>query len=208
MPKLTFKKKLIIFDLDGVLIDSKINMKFAWNSVNKKFKLKIPFKNYFKHIGKPFDKILKDLKISKDIKAIEKEFSQSSIANLKKIKLYMGVKKTLKYLTENKIKTAIVTSKALNRTKIILKSMRVKVDILQCPNKKLRGKPYPDQILKVINKIKVQKKNCIYVGDTLHDSIASRRSNIDFCLARYGYKIGIKKSKISIKKISQVIRFI
>ena len=96
MPKLTFKKKLIIFDLDGVLIDSKINMKFAWNSVNKKFKLKIPFKNYFKHIGKPFDKILKDLKISKDIKAIEKEFSQSSIANLKKIKIYMGVKKTLK----------------------------------------------------------------------------------------------------------------
>ena len=32
--------KLVIFDLDGVLIDSKPNMKFAWNMVRKKFNIK------------------------------------------------------------------------------------------------------------------------------------------------------------------------
>ena len=35
------KKKLIIFDFDGVIIDSKINMSLAWNSVRKQLKTKI-----------------------------------------------------------------------------------------------------------------------------------------------------------------------
>ena len=114
MKKLSYKKKLIIFDLDGVLIDSKINMKFAWQAVNKKFKLQVSFKKYFNHIGRPFDKILNVLKIYKDLKDIEKEFSRASIQNIKKIKLYKDVRKTLKYLKKNKIKTAIVTSKSLD----------------------------------------------------------------------------------------------
>ena len=40
-------------------------MYFAWNSVKKKFNLDIPFKIFFKHIGKPFENILKDLGIKK-----------------------------------------------------------------------------------------------------------------------------------------------
>ncbi len=199
---------MIIFDLDGVLIDSKINMKFAWESANKKFKLKISFKDYFNHIGKPFDKILESLKVNKNKKDIEKEFSRASISNIKKIRLFKGVTKTLKYLKNKKIKTAIVTSKSFSRTKKILKKFNIKVDEIQCPSKKLRGKPYPDQIIKVIKKIDVKKKNCIYVGDTNFDHVASKRSNIDFALATYGYKIGISKSKINLQNIFQITKFI
>ena len=42
--KKKLKKKVIIFDLDGVLIDSKSNMKKAWGDVQKKLNLhKIKF---------------------------------------------------------------------------------------------------------------------------------------------------------------------
>ena len=208
MKKLSYKKKLIIFDLDGVIIDSKINMRFAWQAVNKRFKLRVSFEKYFNHIGKPFNKILNDLKIYKDTRDIEKEYSRASIRNIKKIKLYKDVKKTFKYLKKNKIKTAIVTSKSLDRTKKILRIFKIRVDELQCPSKKLRGKPFPDQILKVISKANIKRKNCIYLGDTKFDSIASKKSKIDFALASYGYKIGIKKSKINIKNIFQITKFI
>ena len=208
MKKLSYKKKLIIFDLDGVIIDSKINMRFAWQAVNKRFKLRVSFEKYFNHIGKPFNKILNDLKIYKDTRDIEKEYSRASIRNIKKIKLYKDVKKTFKYLKKNKIKTAIVTSKSLDRTKKILRIFKIRVDELQCPSKKLRGKPFPDQILKVISKANIKRKNCIYLGDTKFDSIASKKSKIDFALASYGYKIGIKKSKINIKNIFQIKKFI
>jgi len=57
--------KLIIFDLDGVLIDSIKNMEFAWKSSCKKTNLTIPFKKYKRLIGLPFIEILKLLKIEK-----------------------------------------------------------------------------------------------------------------------------------------------
>ena len=208
MTKLKFKKKLIIFDLDGVLIDSKINMSFAWNSVKKRFNLRPSFKNYFKYVGKPFEQILKNLNIYSNYYQISKEYNKISINNFDKIKLYKGVKQTLKHLKKKKIKTAIVTSKNLGRTRLLLKKFDIYVNAVQCPNKKLRGKPYPDQILKVIKKMKMEKRNCIYIGDTKSDLIAAQKSKIDFALANYGFKIGIKNFKVKINNISQITKFI
>ena len=62
------KKKLVIFDLDGVLIDSRENMKLSWNSLNKQFNLNLKFKRYLYYIGLPFEKILKNLGIKKHFK--------------------------------------------------------------------------------------------------------------------------------------------
>ena len=43
--------KLIIFDLDGVLIDSKNNMRLSWELVKKKYRISQSFKSYFNLIG-------------------------------------------------------------------------------------------------------------------------------------------------------------
>ena len=56
--------------MDGVLFDTKENMRYAWNDVNEKFKLRVNFKYYFKQIGVPFDKILKKLNIINNKKKI------------------------------------------------------------------------------------------------------------------------------------------
>mgnify|MGYP000400629060 CR=1 FL=1 len=53
-------KTLYIFDLDGVLIDSKENMEKSFNSLNTGR----DFKDYFKLIGKPFKDILTEIGIS------------------------------------------------------------------------------------------------------------------------------------------------
>ena len=57
--------KVIIFDFDGVLIDSINNMKFAWKNSCKKCGVKVSFNDYKKYIGLPFNKILSHLKIDK-----------------------------------------------------------------------------------------------------------------------------------------------
>ena len=56
--------KLIIFDLDGVLINSLNNMKYALKNTNKKLGLKLEFNKYRKYIGLPFTQILFKLKIN------------------------------------------------------------------------------------------------------------------------------------------------
>ena len=43
----------LIFDLDGVIIDSEHMMNQAWNICELEHKLEQPFSEYFKHIGKP-----------------------------------------------------------------------------------------------------------------------------------------------------------
>ena len=205
MKKLS-KIKLIIFDLDGVLVYSKNNMRSAWNFVKKRNTLDVEFNEYFKHVGKPFNIILKSLRIIDKNKLIEKEYSKASIQYFDKIKLYKNVKKVLNLLKRNKkIVTAIVTSKNYRRTKKILKLFKLKVDYVQCPRKGLRGKPYPDQILKVVKKFKIQKKKCFYVGDTIFDKEAALRSKINFVFAKYGYKIGITKYKHTIKNIFETL---
>ena len=65
------KKKIIIFDLDGVLINSILNMEVSWDLTCKKFGLDIKFINYKKNIGLPFKIILKKLNIKKNVNLIK-----------------------------------------------------------------------------------------------------------------------------------------
>ena len=208
MQNFKFKKKLIIFDLDGVLIDSKKNMKFAWNHTSEKYHLKISFNKYFKEVGKPFDKILKNLKIKKNISLITKNFSDISKANLNLIKPYPNLQKVLNYLENKNIKIALVTSKDYERTKKILKKLKIKIKTIQCPSKKLRGKPYPDQINKVIKKLRITKKKCVYIGDAKVDLEAAKSARIDFLFASYGYKIGISTYENKVKNLTQIKKII
>ena len=79
------KKKVLIFDIDGVLLDSKKNMQLSWKAVQKKFQLNnIKFLDYFSRIGQPFEQILIQLDIKKNFKEIKECYDRNSIINKKK----------------------------------------------------------------------------------------------------------------------------
>ena len=58
-------------------------------------------KKYFENIGKPFDEIMKSLKIIPSPK-IANCYKENSLKSVSKIKLYPNVIKTLKYLKKIK----------------------------------------------------------------------------------------------------------
>jgi beta-phosphoglucomutase-like phosphatase (HAD superfamily) len=90
-------KKLYVFDLDGVLIDSLPNMKMSWGIVQLKHKIDIPFSEYEKHIGKPFEDILTAIGIDENHSSIKLTYDEASIQG-DEVKIYPGVIKTLKEL--------------------------------------------------------------------------------------------------------------
>ena len=200
------KKKLFIFDLDGVLIDSKNNMRESWLQVKKNFFIEVSFENYFQYIGIPFYDILNKLKIYNKQKEIKKCYDFYSKKNLIKIKFYKNVINILKRLKKKNCKICIVTSKDKIRTYLILKEYINLFSIIQCPNKSLKGKPEPDHILYVINKLNIDKKDSIYIGDTNFDYIASKKAKIDFVFADWGYG-NYRKYKYSISTISEILKF-
>ena len=202
-------KTLYLFDLDGVIIDSKNNMEITWNFVNKKFKLNISFKKYFSLIGRDFQKILKELKIkNKNFDEIEKIFKNQSIKNFNKYKLYPKVKLILNKLKSKKIKIGIVTSKDCHRTKKILKKFSLKFDEVRCSDGKLNGKPRPDKILSIINKLKVKKINTVYVGDMMVDKLTARNAGVEYIHALYGYSPKKIIHKNTIQSFNELIEIL
>ena len=87
-------KTLYVFDLDGVLIDSKDNMEMSFNSLNTGR----PFEDYFKHIGKPFKDILTEMGILTDQTQLMAQYNLYSQQHSDLVKFYDGVEKHLQKL--------------------------------------------------------------------------------------------------------------
>ena len=120
-------KKLIMFDLDGVLIDSISNMRLSWEKTCQIHDISVPFEEYEKRIGRPFKDIIEDLGIEYT-STIKKTYDTSSIELLDQIKIFEGVHELLVALTVVKRhKIAICTSKDIDRTNKILEKI-AKVD--------------------------------------------------------------------------------
>jgi HAD superfamily hydrolase (TIGR01549 family) len=197
------KKKFFIFDLDGVIFDSKKNMEFAWNITSKKFNLNIKFSSYFQKIGLPFLKILQNLNIEPDVK-IYNCFKKNSLDKINKIKPYKGAIKLLKNFKKKGVKFSIVTSKDYKRSRFLLKKYNIQPVSIHCPNKMLRGKPSPDHLLFCLKKNKIKKKDACFIGDTHIDFQAAKKAKISFIFAKYGYGESKNIYKYKITKISDL----
>ena len=186
----SLKKKVLIFDLDGVLIDSKINMEQSWSKVQQNHSLKhIRFEEYFKNIGRPFNNILKLIGVKKDYKKIKTTYKKESIKQIRRIVYFPKVIKIIKELKRKNFSLNIVTSKDIKRTKKFIKDINKYFTYIECNNDKIKGKPHPDQINLIITKLNVRKSECVYIGDTLIDYRTAKNSKIDFIFAQWGYGI-------------------
>ena len=204
------KKKVLIFDLDGVLLDSSINMKLSWEKVQNKFDLEdIKFGMYFKHIGRPFFDILSSIGIHKQKKKIYNTYKNESIKQIKKVTFYKDTIKVLQILKKNKFIMCIVTSKDTLRTKMFLKNNSKFFKYIQCQDTSFKGKPYPDKINYIINTLNLDRKNFVYIGDTNIDYKAAKNSKIDFIHATWGYgkKYNYKFSAHKIADLTKIIKF-
>ena len=197
--------KLIIFFLDGVIVDTEKNMRHSWEYVKKKYKINKNFTDYKKKIGLPFQDILEELNIDTNKVKIEKAYKSESLKNNFKIKLFPNVKKIIKELQKNYL-TAIVTSKDAKRTKSLIEKFDLSFNYISCPKKILRGKPYPDQINLVLEKLKIKNRNhVVYIGDTQYDFFASKNAKIKFIHASYGFEKKIPKVKVRLNKFSDLL---
>ncbi len=201
--------KLILLDVDGVLIDSKLNMNKSWNKlINEKY-VSRPFSEYFKRIGTSFENILFDMGITKDVKKIKREYFRNSLNFKNKIKSFKTVYKTLLTLQKNYI-LAIITSKNKENTKKFLMKFfpKVKFSLICTPSIKYRPKPNSDLFKFAFKKLRIQSKNSVYVGDTKNDIIASKKAKTNFILAKYGYNNKDLKSKFFIRKFSDILNIL
>ena len=197
------KVKAVLFDLDGVLVDSFEAWFHTFNDTLKHLGVKsVPKKEFSKIFGNTIDKNIKSV-----INITAKEANKLAIMYFDKNKKYVNVfpetKNILKKLSNSKVKIALITN---TPKKILLPTLKhyklkkyfkavVAVDDVK------RGKPAPDMILKACKMMKVKPKNTILIGDTKNDMIAGRRAG---CVT-IGYKV---KGEFRISRLNSITRFL
>ena len=180
-------KKAVLFDLDGVLLNSRPNMERAWQDVRDQSGVTVEFEDYFKNIGRPFRDILTILGLQDRADEIESVYSKSSKDNFDLAAFYPFVVESLQKIEDHGIKLGIVTSKDQERTNIVLNRLPVKFSSVQTPNPCFRGKPAPDHLLSAIADLNVDPKDSLFVGDAEVDAMAALRAGVDYCHANWGY---------------------
>lgn len=201
-------KRLVLFDLDGVLLNSRPNMEFAWGRVRERLGVTVSFEDYFALIGRPFGDIMTLLGLTERTPEIEKLFRVSSMDGIDLVNFYPGAEETLLCLQERGFKFGVVTSKDRLRTSAILAKLPVEFTTVQTPEHRFRGKPSPDHLLLAMAEAQTDPADTIYVGDMDADYEAAIRANVDYLHADWGYGSNPGGRAKTIADITQILEIV
>ena len=178
MPNKKHELKAILFDMDGVIIDSFEASYKIFNDLRKKCKLSVmSMEDYRKSVWGGFfaDNVKKYLKTN-DVAGIETYHKQLISKYKNEVKLMPGAKKVLKAIKKKNIKIGLVTNTLRSQTEDKLRHHEIKnyFDAVVTGSDVERVKPYPDPVLKLCSKLEVTPEEAILVGDTKFDYNAGK----------------------------------
>lgn len=188
--------KLCVFDLDGTLINSLGDLADSTNYALKKhgFEEK-PLENFTHYVGDGVPMLIKralDKNCSEEaanaVLTDFNEFYSKHYAN--KTKAYNGIMELLKALCEKKIKIAVLSNKPDNFVKIIVKTLFPSINFASVQGKieGLPKKPDPSALNTIIENLKADKNEVLYIGDSNVDIFTGHNAGVKACGAVWGFR--------------------
>ena len=166
--------KAVIFDLDGLLLDSEIVAFKVYEELGKRFNFEISLPDFMQNIcGQPLRRnvayVNERFQLPWDLEeAVEEVLRIEKMILDEGVDVMPGARELLAYLKENKYKTAVASSSARERSMRLLEHHNLVEyfdDFVFGPEVKL-GKPNPDIFLKAAEKIGVSPECCLVLEDS------------------------------------------
>ena len=210
-------RKLIIFDLDGTLIDSTEAWTKAFQKCFKRSGVKVSKKKLIDQFGKSdidiVKSLVKDVRKRKEILKYLYQIKESDEL-LKEFKLHKNTKKVLKKLKEKGYIVALATGNRKDFCSKVLRYFGLTdfFDIIITVDDVRKGKPDPEMLIKCLKQSKVNKEDAIFICDSLQDILAGKKAGIKCCLVTWGALKGrckladAKLEKLSVKEIEKKIK--
>lgn len=210
------EKKLYIFDLDGTLVNTVLDLNAGINYALNKHGYPSKSVDHTAHaIGNGiFVTLLRSLPIEDP--EIAKELVSDFRAYYREHYLdnsvrYRGMLNTLKALKKNGCFLAVSTNKLDEIAKSMVSALYPDIfDAIQGDTGEAPIKPDPASINNIINMFQVDKENTIYVGDSEVDISTAINADVKLVLVDYGFHRSEDflndKSGIHIKRPNQLLK--
>jgi len=183
------KIKAIIFDFDGIIIDSLPKALEVWGYAFKEFKI-TGVKLHKDFFDSDYRDMAKRLNISRhNLRKLERLYYDSKTP----IHLFKGIKPILNKLSK-KYKMALVSNSPPVRLRRRLKQYNISKyfkSILGIRDG-IRLKPCPDMIHLAMQKLKAKPEETVFIGDMEGDILAGKAAHVFVIGASYGFHTHVK----------------
>ena len=192
MKKKQMQKELIIFDMDGTLVNSSITIANAINYVRKN--LGFEPMNDRDILEKVNDHTINPAEVFYHAKVFDKDhekwFSEYYSKNHdSELVLYEGIYALLENLKSKGYKLAVATNAYRISTLESLKYLKVydMFDVVMCYDDVPNGKPEPDMLFKILETLNITETSSLFIGDGPRDEVASQRADMDYIMVDWGF---------------------
>lgn len=189
-------KKLIIFDLDGTLIDSITDVAICFNKALSEYSLpKHELSEFGKFVGGDLEQVITkmlpiEFKDNNDLIAkigqrYRQLYSSSSKSNTVP---YEGIVDLLNYLRSKKCAIAVNTNKNHILAKEVTDSVfpEFKFDYVLGSGGEIAPKPSPEGVDLIASALGVNIQDSCYIGDTLSDILTAKNAEIPCFYVKWG----------------------
>lgn len=196
------KKKAVIFDLDGTVVDSM----WMWRSIDMEylggFGIALPEDLHKNISGKSFSETAAYFKetfaLPDSVEEIKNTWNTMAMYKYThEVPLKTGMLEFLKLLKENGIRTGIATSNSLELVGAVLKSLSVEeyFDEVHTACEVAKGKPAPDIYLFVAERLGVKPEECLVFEDITEGILAGKSAGMEVCAVEDAFSAGDREEK-------------
>ena len=189
--------KIVVFDLDGTLVNSLNDLAQSVNKGLVKAGIKAePIENYNQYVGNGRDvmitKAMGRFADNKELfKIVEDTFnSEYAIHCNDNTTAYIGCADMLKNLKQKGIKTAVLSNKPDEFIAKILSRVYPSHTFTEAWGNKpeYKRKPSGEALIAMLNKHKISKEECIYVGDSDVDVFTAQDAKVRMAGVSWGFR--------------------
>ena len=194
-------KQLLIFDLDGTLVDSAPDLALSINEMLSKLNRATFSEQKIRGwVGNGAQVLVKRALVGATV--VPEHIPDANVEQALEIflasyqknicvhsALYPGVKMTLQQLKSQGYRLAIVTNKPLVFVEPLLAGLGLDnlFELILGGDSLPKRKPDPMPLLHVCQTLDISPKNCVMIGDSSNDIIAAKAANMDSIGLTYGY---------------------
>lgn len=189
--------KAVIYDLDGTLVDTAVTVTEIINVMRQEVALPPVSAEFIRPLTSLGGRQLILSALGCDETAVDgylEDFRcRYKAAKIEPDTLFAGAIETLDRLRGKSIAMAICTNKPRQLAELTLHSVGIDdyFSELICDGETVRNKPAPDPLNELLSRLRVQRDDVLYVGDTRTDFEAAAAANIDFFFYDSGYDVDL-----------------